>query len=172
MLASTVSDKAIEAPPLASVGVQAYRAVRRAISFLDELPTLSIVIGSPLLGQFMIQYLKLFTPGQIAVIEAQAAHRQLALELGADQAIDPERLDFEQLAGAEAVFDLLGTNSSLSQSVQLVRPNGIILQLNNGSGRILFGTPIDAPAQINLPKWGSHSDLPAVLELARCGLLR
>jgi propanol-preferring alcohol dehydrogenase len=163
----------IRAAPLADAGVTAYRAVRRAIPQLTERDSIALVIGAGGVGQFAIQFLKLFTRARVTVIEPSAQRRQRARRLGADRAISPAQLESETEGTADAVFDLVGSDTTLAQSIRLVRRAGIVVQVGEEGGRVFFGLGL-LPHEVSLTTsiWGGARDLQSVLDLVRSGLLQ
>ena len=57
-----------------------------------------MVLGAGGLGQFAIQYLKLLTGTRVVAVDPSATKRARALELGADEALDPDALDRARFA--------------------------------------------------------------------------
>jgi propanol-preferring alcohol dehydrogenase len=159
----------LQAAPLADAGVTAYRAVRRAIPWLADRSS-AVVIGAGGVGQFAIQYLKILTSAQVTVVEPAARRRQRAIELGADRAV---ATGDELTAGAQAVFDLWGSDATLELAVGIVSRAGIVVQVGENGGRVYFGLGMLPPeVALTTSIWGSYRDLRAVLDLARSGLLR
>jgi len=129
----------------------------------------AVALGAGGLGQFAIQYLKLLTGTRVVAVDPSATKRARALELGADEALDPDALD----QTARVVLDLVGSDRTLALATRLVERAGVVVQIGEAGGRILFG--LDAiPHEVHLTSsiWGSLSDLAAVLELVRRGDVR
>jgi alcohol dehydrogenase, propanol-preferring len=163
----------VRAAPLADAGVTSYRAVRRAIPWLVD-PSTAVVIGSGGLGQFAIQYLKLFTNARVLVLETSGRRRQLARRLGADEAVATEEVTGRrEWEFAHAVLDFVGTDQTLELCARLVRRGGIVVQVGDEGGRVFFGLGLlPHEAHLTTSIWGSARDLRTVLDLARNGLLR
>ena len=74
----------------------------------------------------------------------------------------------EVTARSDVVLDFVGTTASLALAARVVERRGLVMQIGEGGGRLLFG--IDATeheATFTTSIWGSLEDLRAVLELAR-----
>lgn len=155
----------VRAAPLADAGVTPYRAVRRALPWLTAGAT-ALVIGAGGLGQFAIQYLRLLSAATVVVIDPSEPKRRRALSLGAHHAAAPG----DGLPAAEAVFDLVGSDTTLRQAVEHVRPAGMVMVVGEAGGRIPFGFSL-VPYETHLTSsvWGSYQDLRAVLGIAQRG---
>ncbi len=155
----------VRAAPLADAGVTPYRAVRRALPWLTAGAT-ALVIGAGGLGQFAIQYLRLLSAATVVAVDPSEPKRRRALSLGAHDAAAPG----DDLPAAEAVFDLVGSDATLRQAVEHVRPAGVVVVVGEAGGRIPFGFRL-VPYEVHLTSsvWGSYQDLRAVLGIAQRG---
>jgi alcohol dehydrogenase, propanol-preferring len=154
--------------PLADAGITPYRAVRRALPWLSGGGRV-LVIGAGGLGQFAIQYLRLMTECSILAVDPNAAKRNKARELGADDALPPDR----EAQDCIAAFDFVGTDGSLALAARAVRRGGLIMLVGEAGGRIPFGFgAAEHEVTITTSVWGSQGDLAAVLDLARAGRLQ
>jgi propanol-preferring alcohol dehydrogenase len=156
----------VRAAPLADAGVTPYRAVRRALAWLRPGSRVT-VLGVGGLGQFAIQYLKLFAPStNVIAADVDSKKRARALDLGADAAATPETLS----ATTDVVFDFVGTTSSLSVAARVIERGGLVMQIGEGGGSLPFGIDkTENEATFTTSIWASLDDLRAVLELARNG---
>ena len=154
----------ISAAPLADAGVTPYRAVRRALDWLHRGATV-MVLGAGGLGQFAIQYLRLFAPlAAVVAVDIDFAKCKRALELGADATMAPD----EVTARSDVVLDFVGTTASLALAARVVERRGLVMQIGEGGGRLLFGIDeTEQEATFTTSIWDSLEDLRAVLELAR-----
>jgi len=158
----------LRAAPLADAGITAYRAVRRAQPWLAESGRV-IVIGAGGLGQFAIQYLRLFADVELLVVDPAASRRRRAIDLGADVTTASP----DALPPARAVFDLVGSSDTLGHAIRLVEPGGIVMLVGEAGGELPFGmssTPHEAFVTTSV--WGSRRDLEDVLDLARRDQIR
>jgi len=90
----------------------------------------ALVIGAGTLGLLVVQVLSLIGATQVAVLGRYAFQRELALEMGADQALAEE--DHDRRPGAAAfdiVFDTTGgTNStSITTAIETLTPGGVLV---------------------------------------------
>jgi alcohol dehydrogenase, propanol-preferring len=158
----------VRAAPLADAGVTPYRAVRRALPWLNDGGS-ALVIGAGGLGQFAIQYLKLMTSGSIMAMDSNAVKRKRAQELGADDAVPPER----EPRGCAVAFDFVGTSETLALAARATKRGGLVMLVGEAGGRIPFGFgAIDHEITMTTSVWGSQADLAAVLDLAVTGRLQ
>lgn len=109
-----------------------------------------VVLGAGTLGLCTIAALRAFSlPGKLVAVAKYEDQRRLAAELGADQVVPPDEIRraarrvastmaisvlgdgagrIQRLAGGvEAVFDCVGSASSLEDSLAIVRPGGDIV---------------------------------------------
>lgn len=98
-----------------------------------------LVIGGGTIGQLMLQLARVAGAAKVVLSEPVAARRALALELGADGAIDPLTEDFHQrleeilgVPGADVVIECVGAPRTSGQAIDAAA----------GCGRVLlFGVP-------------------------------
>ena len=167
------------AAALTDAGLTPYRAVRRCLPFLPPGGT-AVVIGLGALGQYAIQYLRMFSPARIVGFDLSKDKRTTALELGADLALDPsadelpEALE-EAAVGARAsvVLDLVGTNAALELANRCIGHRGLLVLVGLGGGTMPAGFLTMQPEMtITNSYWGTPSELYEVLDLARAGRLQ
>lgn len=164
------------AAPLADAGVTSLRAVRRAQRWLGA-GSRVLVVGGGALGQFAIQYLRAVPASgrdlTVAVADPLPARRARGLELGADLALaDPDGAAVvRELGGpANVVLDLVGTDATLNLAGEVVAPDGVVLLVGEGGGRLPVG--FDHPsieAWVTTVAWGSPGDLRDAVQLAEAG---
>jgi threonine dehydrogenase-like Zn-dependent dehydrogenase len=102
------------------------------------------VIGAGTLGLCTIAALRAFTTPHVLIAAAKhPAQRQFASDLGADVVVDPDGLPravrravpgamvagTQLTSGVDAVFDCVGSESSLALALQVVAPGGTIVLL-------------------------------------------
>lgn len=98
-----------------------------------------LVIGGGTIGQIMLQLARLSGAGKVVLSEPVAMRRELALNLGADAAIDPIHEDLNQrleeilhCEGADVVIECVGNPHTAAQAIGAAARCGRIL---------LFGVP-------------------------------
>lgn len=156
----------VHAAPLADAAITAHRAVVRAERWLKPGARV-LVIGAGGVGGFVIQLLRGTPQGADLVIgvDELSDHRiERARSLGADTATLQEP--------ADVVFDVVGTHETLADATAAVAPDGLVVLVGEGGGRLPFGfdaTPLET--WLTTVAWGSRDDLRAVVRLASEGQL-
>ena len=167
------------AAALTDAGLTPYRAVRRALPFLAPGGT-AVVIGLGALGQFAVQYLRMFSPARIVGFDLSADKRATAEELGADIVLDAgsDGLDADVIAqtvsgAASVVLDFVGSDDTLALAARCVGPRGIIVIVGLGGGTLATGFLTMQPEMVvTNTYWGTAAELTEVLALQRDGRLR
>jgi alcohol dehydrogenase, propanol-preferring len=158
----------VHAAPLADAGLTPYRAVRRALPWLQQGCT-ALVVGAGGLGQFAVQYLKLLSPAAVVAVERSRRKFSWVRELGADEVLHPS----QKIPAARAAFDFVGSTASLRLCLQALEPGGILVHVGAAGGQVPFGFDRVPPeAHLTNSVWGSLRELREVVELARTGRLR
>ncbi len=104
-----------------------------------------LVSGGGTIGQLVALVAGRFGAATVAVSEPQPARRRWALELGADEAIDPIH---EALPGDryDVVIEASGAGQALAQAIEAVRPGGTIVQIGT------LPAKVDLPANLIMSK--------------------
>jgi NAD+-dependent secondary alcohol dehydrogenase Adh1 len=116
-----------EVAPHADAGVTAYHAVRR-VAHLALPGTTAVVIGVGGVGHIALQLLRELGSSAVLAVDTDPRRRQLALELGADQAL--ERADAGAVRdltggrGAELVLDFVGSDQTHAASMAMLARAG------------------------------------------------
>jgi propanol-preferring alcohol dehydrogenase len=168
-----------EAAPLADAGLTPYRAIKRALPYLYPGGT-AVLIGIGGLGHLAIQILRALSPGtEILAVDVNGDRLALALELGADRAIDARGDPIAEIArltrgdGASAVLDLVGLDSTLRVAAAAVARRGILVQVGIGGGTLPLGFFATRPeAVITNSFWGSREELEELVALGAQGRVR
>ena len=159
---------------LADAGLTAYHAVRKAVPALGP-GTTAVAVGAGGLGHIAIQCLKALTPAQVIAVDTSQDAVKLALDCGADHAICADGQQAEQVRdltgpGADAVFDFVGEDATIADSVAMLRPGGTYYLAGYGGTVTLPTIPlILAEISIVANLIGTSSDLGALATLARQG---
>jgi L-iditol 2-dehydrogenase len=92
-----------------------------------------LIIGGGVIGLLMVELARLAGAGMVVLSTRQAARRALALELGAQHAIDASGPDgdaaFHTILpdGADVVFECAGVGETVQQSIRLARRGGTVV---------------------------------------------
>jgi propanol-preferring alcohol dehydrogenase len=161
---------------LTDAGLTPYRAVRKALPALTANGT-AVVIGLGALGQYAVQYLRMFSPARIIGLDVAADKCAVARELGVDVAVQAgledttERLQGDAVLGqADVVLDFVGNDESLGLAARCVGPRGTLVIVGLGGGTIPVGFMTMAPEMtVTNVYWGTPAELVEVLGLAAAG---
>lgn len=169
----------VVAAALTDAGLTPYRAVRRALPFLSPRGS-AAVIGLGALGQYAVQYLRLFSPARIVGFDLAEDKRSSAQGLGAHLVLDPSSaalaaaLETEAVSGdASVVLDFVGSDATLELASRCVAPGGVLIIVGLGGGTLPVGFLTMQPeVTITNVYWGTPSELVDVLALQRSGRLQ
>jgi len=169
-----------EAAPLTDAALTPYRAVRKALPFLEP-DHCALVIGLGGLGQYGLKLLHLLSGCPVIVVDISEQKLGLARELGAAHALnakDPDlsaRLrDITKGRGVTAAFDFVGSDATLDLAIRNTRSLGKVSQIGlaGGSARLkaLENSRFEVLFEVTL--WGSVKELREVIALAESGRLK
>jgi propanol-preferring alcohol dehydrogenase len=168
----------VEAAPLTDAGLTPYHAIKRSLPALVPGTTV-VLIGIGGLGHMAVQCLRALAPSQIVAVDPDAAKRRLALESGADLALDPGDEAAARLRsatkgqGAELIIDMVGSDATLTLAATMARARGEITVVGLGMGRIAFNFfAFPYECSIATTFWGTTPELMEVIALAQAGKLR
>jgi propanol-preferring alcohol dehydrogenase len=160
---------------LTDAALTPYRAVRRSLPFLPPGGT-AVVIGLGALGQYAVQFLRMFSPARVVGVDLHEEKRTTARQLGADLALDasPQSLAQQNIAGtASVVLDLVGSDASLELAGRCIGPRGMLVIVGLGGGTMPVGFLTMQPeVTITNSYWGTPSELVEVLALQAAGRLQ
>ena len=91
-----------------------------------------LVIGGGAIGQLHAQLARLSGASRVIVSDPLPGRRELALALGADEALDAETLSTQAVrqalgGGADVVIEAVGSAATAEQSIELVAPGGTVI---------------------------------------------
>lgn len=158
----------VASAPLACGGLTAYRAVTHALDVLHARGAAGrvLVVGAGGLGQFAIRYLRVLTDATVIALDRASEKQQVAVEIGAHDAIGPEHV--ASLAPVDVVIDFIGAEATLIAARDLVRRRGMVIVVGLAGGRIPFGfAAVPHEARFLTSVWGSRAQLDELLALAR-----
>jgi propanol-preferring alcohol dehydrogenase len=168
-----------DAAPLTDAALTPYRAVRKALPFLEP-DYYTLVIGLGGLGQYGLKLLKLLSASPVIVVDVSEDKLQLARKLGAAHSIngkDPKAretiMDLTRGRGVAAAFDFVGTDGTLALAVSTTRTLGKVSHIGLAGGaarmKVLENTRFEVLFEATL--WGTIKELREVIALAESGTL-
>ncbi len=145
------ADSVVRLPELAdpALGVlfanlnTAYNGVLDAGVHLDDIV---VIFGQGVVGLLVTQFVRRVGPQKIIVVDALAKRRQLALELGADMALDPSAGDIAlqvrtmtEGRGADVVIEVSGSYAALQEAIRTAAYNTTVTAMSwyGGTGEAL-----------------------------------
>jgi propanol-preferring alcohol dehydrogenase len=169
----------VEAAPLTDAALTPYRAIRKALPFLEP-DHHALVIGLGGLGQYGLKLLRLLAGCPVIVVDVQDHKLQLARELGAAHTLDGRAPDvsarIRDLTGGHGVnasFDFVGTDATLALAVEATRSLGKVSQIGLAGGtarlKVLENSRFEVLFEATL--WGTVKELREVIALAESGAL-
>lgn len=93
-----------------------------------------LLIGAGTIGLSIVQALRITAAGRVTVIEPDPVKRALAIDLGADEALDVGELPPGQ--AFSAVIDAVANQNTLDQAIASVRPGGRVIVMGVPSSRL------------------------------------
>ena len=171
--------KPAEAAPLTDAALTPYRAIKKALPFLEP-DHYALVIGLGGLGQYGLKLLKLLTGCPVIVVDVHEDKLQLARDLGAaqtlngnDREVATRISDLTKGLGVNASFDFVGTEQTLGLAVAATRSLGKVSQIGLAGGaarmKVLENTRFEVQFEATL--WGTIKELREVIALAEAGRL-
>jgi propanol-preferring alcohol dehydrogenase len=168
-----------EAAPLTDAALTPYRAIRKALPFLDP-DHYALVIGVGGLGQYGLKLLRLLSGCPVIAVDTSPAKLDVARELGAvhafngtDSDIVTKIRDLTRGHGVNAAFDFVGTEGTLGLAVSSTRALGKVTQIGLACGaarmKVLENTRFEVLFEATL--WGTVKELREVVALAESGAL-
>ena len=163
-----------EVAALADAGLTAYHAVRKAVTALGP-GSSAVAVGAGGLGHIGIQCLKAMTAAQVIAVDTSEEALKLALNCGADHAVIADGDKAQQVrdltsSGADAVFDFVGEDPTIGDSVAMLRPGGTYYLVGYG-GTVTLPTIQLVLGEITVVGnlIGTNPDLTDLIALAQQG---
>jgi propanol-preferring alcohol dehydrogenase len=168
-----------EAAPLTDAALTPYRAIRKALPFL-EADHHVLLIGVGGLGQYGLKLLRLLTGCPIIAVDVSEEKLNQARALGADVALNARAADIAEHIkelthghGVAAAFDFVGSDATLSLAIGSTRALGKVTQIGLAGGaarlKVLENSAFEVQFEATL--WGTIKELREVLALAESGRL-
>lgn len=162
-----------EAAFVEPVSIAVHAVARTPISLNDT----AVVVGSGMIGLLVVQVLRAAGCGKIIAVDVNAERLQLALELGADVALNPDQDDalaaIQETTdgrGADIAFEVVGITPTLQTAVNSVRKGGAITLVGNLKPEAVL--PLQAVVTRELTLYGScasQGEYPACLAMLARG---
>lgn len=153
----------VQAAPLACGGLTAFRAVSKALPRLEGAGRRALVIGAGGLGQYAIQFLRVQSQAEVAVLDTSADKREQALRLGAQTAYAPGELE----GTFDAIIDFVGAQQTMDAMVGHIGRQGVGVVVGLFGGRIPFGLgAVPNEASFTTSIWGSRAQLTELIDFA------
>jgi NAD+-dependent secondary alcohol dehydrogenase Adh1 len=126
----------VEVAPHADAGLTAYHAVHRLVPLLVPGST-TVVIGIGGVGHIALQLLRELGSSELIAIDPNPGRRELALELGADHAIDSSAgseavRELTGGAGAGVVLDIVGSDDTHAGGMEMLARGGTYSMIGYG----------------------------------------
>lgn len=139
----------------------------------------ALVVGSGMIGLFMVQILRAAGCSQIIAIDLEDRKLDLAKRLGATSALNPGRDDILTSVraltdgrGADVAFEAVGITATVKTAVESVRKGGMVTLIGNISPFIELPLQSVVTRQIRLQgSCGICGEYPAALSMIEKGLL-
>jgi len=166
-----------EVAALADGGLSAYHAIRKAVPALGA-GSSAVAVGVGGLGHIGVQCLKAMTPAEIITVDTSEDALKLALDCGADHVVTADGRHPQQVrdltgSGADAVFDFVGEDDTISDSVAMLRPGGTYYLVGYGGTVTLPTIPLVlGEISIVASLIGTSSDLAGLVALAAQGKIK
>jgi NAD+-dependent secondary alcohol dehydrogenase Adh1 len=173
-LASGLEPAAVAAH--ADAGLTVMHVARKAVPVLQA-GTRVVVVGIGGLGHIAIQCLHALTPAEIIAVDQDPEALKLAADCGAHHQV-PANDQVDQVrvitggAGAEAVIDFVGEDTSIGSALAMVRAGGTYFVVGYG-GTLTVPTLQLVLTQISVVgnAVGTHEDLRELMALAAAGTI-
>lgn len=155
----------------------AVHAVRRTPVALNDT---AVVIGAGMIGQLLIQALRVAGCGQIIAVDVAPDKLALAMKLGATAAVNPSGTDAAKEIlrltagrGADLAFEAVGLAATVDLAVRGVRKGGAVTLVGNVAPKV--DLPLQAVVTRELTLSGScasRGEYPACLDLLARGAIQ
>jgi len=161
-----------EAAPLADAGTTSMGAVRQALPFINKFVNPVVIVnGIGGLAVYTIQILRALVNNlTIVAISRSEKHRELALKLGANYAVNMKEAEgiFKKLSEASAVIDLVGTEESVYNLSKFLAQDGALILVGLEGKKICLDTfdTVVWNKKLLGSNYGTLNDLEDVVKLA------
>lgn len=139
----------------------------------------ALVVGAGMIGLLTLQALRAAGCGRIVIADLADDRLDLALKLGADEALNPRSVDLPAAMrertegrGADVVLEAVGASPTVKASIDSVRKGGVVTLIGNVTPTVEFGLQSVVTREVSvLGSCASANDYPACLELMSRGAI-
>ena len=140
----------------------------------------AMVVGSGMIGLFMVQILRAAGCSQIIAIDLEDRKLELARRLGATTVLNPGREDIPESVrgltdgrGADVAFEAVGITATVKTALENVRKGGTVTLIGNISRSVELPLQWVVTRQIRLQgSCGIRGEYPAALGMIEKGILK
>jgi L-iditol 2-dehydrogenase len=140
----------------------------------------AMVVGSGIIGLFMVQILRAAGCSQIIAIDLEDRKLELARRLGATTVLNPGREDIPESVrgltdgrGADVAFEAVGIAATVKTALENVRKGGTVTLIGNISRSVELPLQWVVTRQIRLQgSCGIRGEYPAALGMIEKGILK
>jgi len=165
----------IQAAMVEPVAVACHAIELTPISLQDTVA----VVGTGMIGLFLIQVLKNSNAGHIIAIDIDDQKLSLASQFGADLVLNPQKqdvpgavLDASNGRGADVVFEAVGNSDSFNLSIESVRRGGAVTVIGNLAPEVSLPLQSVVTRQIRIQgSCAIAGEYPMVLDMMQKGLI-
>lgn len=154
----------------------AFHAVERTPLQLNDT---AVVVGTGMVGLFVVQALRLAGCGQIIAVDLEPNKLKLAASLGADITLNPNEVNVEaevrQMTGgrgADAAFEVVGVTDTVQTALASTRKGGTVTLVGNLAPNVEL--PLQSVVTREITLYGScasQGDYPACLAMIARGAI-
>jgi L-iditol 2-dehydrogenase len=165
----------IQAAMVEPVAVACHAVELTPISLQDTVA----VVGTGMIGLFLIQVLKNSRAGKIIAIDIDDQKLSLASQFGADILFNPQQQDvpgeIQKITngrGADIVFEAVGNSDTINLSIACIRKGGTVTVIGNLSPEVSLPLQSVVTRQIRIQgSCAIAGEYPMVLEMMNKGLI-
>ena len=145
-----------------------------------QLGDTAVVVGTGMIGLLAVQAARAAGCGHIIAVDVQRSKLELALKLGADEALSPQETDLPaavlrrtQGRGADVAFEAAGFQDTVSLAVGSVRKGGSIGLIGNLTPQVRLALQAVVTRELTLyGSCASRGEYPACLEMIARGTIQ
>jgi L-iditol 2-dehydrogenase len=139
----------------------------------------AVVVGSGMIGSFVIQLLKIKGCGKIFAIDIDQDRIEFAKKLGATHGIDAHRDHIRDVIyeatgdrGADVAFEVVGISECVNSAIESLRKGGTLTLIGNLTS--IIEVPLQSIVTNQIRLQGAYAiagEYPAVLDMIATGLI-